>query len=255
MGKRRWQSVYFRSLVLSLPVLLALLALPGPSRSEEGGARGRDVYEKYCIGCHGEKGDGRGEAAADLIIKPRDFTLGLFKFKSTPPGSLPTDEDLKRVITNGLPTSAMPRFRLVSDDEKEDLIAYIKSLSGRWKKGTPERRFTEVVVPDFVGTPESVRKGERLFAERCRRCHGTKDSGPPATFFLRWGGEDCTDLVRPANFNYGVIKRGPRVEDIYLSISAGVDGTPMLSYADLLSEEQRWHLTSYILEIMGKVRR
>lgn len=232
-----------------------LFALTHPVSGEDRFSKGKNVYEKYCIGCHGEKGDGNGMAARDLIIKPRNFTLGLFKFKSTPSGSLPADSDLKNVINNGMPTSSMPNFRLVPDDEKDQVIAYIKGFSERWKKEQPGRKVSEVVVPDFVGSADSVKKGEEIYTERCQRCHGEKGKGPAPTFFLKWDREECEDLTRPVNFNYGVIKRGTRVEDIYQSITTGVEGTPMLSYATLLGESERWHLVSYILNIMGKDRR
>ena len=241
--------------IACLQAVFLLFLLTDPSSAEDGVSEGKKVYEKYCIGCHGKKGDGNGTAARDLNIKPRNFTLGIFKFKSTPQGSLPTDDDLKKVISSGLPTSSMPNFKLMPDDEKEKVIAYIKSLSDKWKKGKPERRFAEVVVPDFVGTADSVKKGEKLYTEICLVCHGEKGGKPEPTFLLRWNGEESRDLTRPANFNYRVIKRGPKVEDIYLSLTAGVEGTPMLSFADLLSDNDRWHLTSYILNLMGKDRR
>jgi len=256
MSKKRWLFKYFSSFAFCMSALFGILSFPVIVGSQEKAIEGRKVYEKYCIGCHGEKGDGNGVAAEDLIIKPRDFTLGLFKFKSTPTGSLPTDDDLKKTITTGLPTSAMPGFRLVPDADKENVIAYIKSLSDRWGKERTERKFAEVRPPDFVGTPNSIKKGEALYSARCKMCHGTKDSTPDVVFSLKWKSEEeCKDITRPANFNFSTIKRGPKVEDIYLSITAGVEGTPMLSFADMLSDNDRWHLTSYILNIMGKGRR
>jgi mono/diheme cytochrome c family protein len=243
-----------RFFITCLQVVFLLFLLTGHSNSEDRFSEGKKVYKKYCIGCHGEKGDGKGIAARNLIIKPRDFTQGVFKFKSTPQGSLPTDDDLKRVISRGLPTSSMPNIRLMPDDEKEKVIAYIKSLSDKWKKEQPGKRFADVVVPDFVGTADSAKKGEKLYSERCQRCHGAKGDGPDPTFFLRWDAKEY-DLTRPANFNYVVIKRGHKIEDIYMSITTGVEGTPMLSFANLLNEDDRWHLTSYILNIMGKNRR
>ncbi len=256
MSKEQWLFKSFRSFVICLSVLVIMLTFPVIANSQEKATEGRKVYEKYCIGCHGDKGDGNGVAAEDLIIKPRNFTLGVFKFKSTPRASLPTDEDLKQVITNGLPTSSMPNFKLVPDTEKEAVVAYIKSLSERWKKERPRKKFPEVSIPGFVGTPRSIQKGEKLYSKRCEMCHGTKKGAPDVAFFLNWKGEgECKDSTRPANFNHGVIKRGKKVEDIYSSITAGVEGTPMLSFANLLSENDRWHLTSYILEIMGKARR
>lgn len=248
-------SLSLRFFVICLQAVFLLFIIADPSGSEDSFSEGKKVYKKYCIGCHGEKGDGKGIAAKNLIIKPRDFTQGVFKFKSTRQGLLPMDDDLKKVISNGLQTSSMPNFRLMPDDEKEKVVAYIKSLSERWKKEQPEGKFSEIRVPDYVGTADSVRKGEELYTARCQMCHGTKESRPNVRFFLKWNAEECLDITRPADFKYGVIKRGPKVEDIYLSITTGVEGTPMLSFANLLSDNDRWHLTSYVLNFMGKDRR
>lgn len=246
----------FRFLTLTLSVsFIMLAAFPLPSQSKTDAAAERKVYVKYCIGCHGEKGDGNGIASKNLIGKPRNFTLGVFKFKSTPTGSLPTDDDLKNVITRGLPTSSMPDFKLMPDKDKDRVIAHIKKLSGRWAKESPGEKFAEVVVPGFTGTPDSVKEGERLYLKRCKMCHGTKGNTPDISFSIKGNNEECNDLIRPANFNYGLIKRGTKVKDIYMSITAGAEGTPMLSFANMLNENDRWHLTSYILNIMGKERR
>ena len=48
-------------------------------------------YRRYCVGCHGELGDGEGENAQWLEPKPRNFTLGIFKCRSTTTGTLPLD--------------------------------------------------------------------------------------------------------------------------------------------------------------------
>ncbi len=69
---------------------------------------GKSVYGQHCAACHGELGDGNGPASVWLYPKPRNFSAGLFKIKSTPGQSLPTDEDLLRSVTRGLPGSSMP---------------------------------------------------------------------------------------------------------------------------------------------------
>src|SRR3990172_7977733 len=94
---------------LALAVGLLLLALRGvpASASDALLARGRAVYEANCAVCHGERGDGAGHAAHMLSVQPRDFTRGLFKFRSTPSGVLPTDEDLLATVTRGLRWTAM----------------------------------------------------------------------------------------------------------------------------------------------------
>jgi hypothetical protein len=45
-----------------------------------------------------------------MFPRPRDFSSGKFKYKSTAAGEPPTDEDLLRTIRDGLPASAMPYF-------------------------------------------------------------------------------------------------------------------------------------------------
>src|SRR5579872_5993623 len=63
---------------------------------------GAMLYRRYCVVCHGPLGDGNGESARwfepPLFPKPRDFTLAVFECRSTPTGTLPTDEDLFNTI-------------------------------------------------------------------------------------------------------------------------------------------------------------
>lgn len=254
MKKQRFSFNWLKSAVLCLSAFLIVPAFLGDGKAHADALEGRVVYEMHCIGCHGDKGDGKGVVADDFIVKPRNFTLGMFKFSTTARGSLPTDEDLKNIVTNGLPTSSMPNFKLLRDTDKDAVIGYIKTLSARWNKERAERIYPEVTAPDFVATTESIGKGEKLFGSRCQMCHGTRKGQPDVTFALKWKGNDeCNNIVRPAVFSHSTIKRGPKVEDIHMSITAGVGGTPMLSFADKLSEQDRWHLTSYILKDMDKV--
>ena len=58
-------------------------------------ARGKQLYRRYCVGCHGAKGDGQGENGVYMEPRPRDFTTGTFKCRSTPTGTLP---DRKSVV-------------------------------------------------------------------------------------------------------------------------------------------------------------
>src|SRR6266542_2523803 len=53
---------------------------------------GEPHYRRFCVGCHGVLGDGEGDNAMWIDPKPRNFTLGIFKCRSTPTGTLPTDE-------------------------------------------------------------------------------------------------------------------------------------------------------------------
>jgi mono/diheme cytochrome c family protein len=87
---------------------------------------GERVYIERCALCHGPEGLGNGPAAPSMIPRPRDFTLGLFKYKSTPEGAPPTDEDLIRTVRDGLPASAMPYFSdLLTEEELAAVMEYI----------------------------------------------------------------------------------------------------------------------------------
>src|SRR5258708_26867807 len=89
---------------------LALGAAPLPAQAGGGGdpGRGRQVYERYCVQCHGDPADGAGEVALWSQPKPRDFRRGVYKFSSTPYRFLPATADLARAIHNSLYRTALP---------------------------------------------------------------------------------------------------------------------------------------------------
>src|SRR5262245_37399006 len=74
------------------------------------GGRGKQLSEAKCALCHGASGKGDGPAAERLLPRPRDFTAGKFKIRSTASGQLPTDDDLVRVIRDGMPGTSMPAW-------------------------------------------------------------------------------------------------------------------------------------------------
>src|SRR5689334_19565623 len=96
--------------------LASTLALPSFAQQAHVGsltgnvASGKKLYRRYCIGCHGPFGDGNGENAQWIDPKPRDFTGATFKCRSTPTGTLPTDQDLYNSIGRGFTNSNMPHW-------------------------------------------------------------------------------------------------------------------------------------------------
>jgi mono/diheme cytochrome c family protein len=97
----------------------------------------KESTTKHCAACHGTDGDGNGPAAVWLFPKPRDFSAGLFKIQSTPSGSLPSDADLYRSISQGLGGSSMPAFHYLSEQELLDVVEYVKHLDGGVGSGWP----------------------------------------------------------------------------------------------------------------------
>jgi cytochrome c oxidase cbb3-type subunit 2 len=221
---------------------------------------GETVFKRRCAFCHGQKGDGKG--MAEFVYKkakgkvwklyPRDFTNGVFRFRSTPTGSLPTDEDLLRIIENGIPRSSMPPAKDLSNDEKKAVIAYVKTLSPRWKEeGTGTAIMTK--KPEWVGSVKSVEKGEQIYKDmKCWECHGEKGrgDGPKSDTIV----DDWKKPILPFDFTVGKLKRGNNLEDIYLAYTTGLDGTGMPSYEDSLNDEDRWHLVSFTMKLMKKIQ-
>lgn len=233
----------------TLPIFLFMVLYSSLTWGENMVEAGREVYERYCIGCHGEKGDGKGRASALLVVKPRDFSTGIFEFKSTPPGSLPTDEDLMRTITRGLPGNSMPAYELLPERERRAVIAYIKTFSQRWQTERPALPIPIPQVPDFFGSPESVDRGRAVYGQYgCMVCHGMNGDGKgPAAPGLRdmWGNPD-----KPRNFVRGIYEGGSSPRDLFRTLTTGIEGTPMPAFPQI-PEEDRWHLISYLLSLKG----
>jgi cytochrome c oxidase cbb3-type subunit 2 len=231
----------WREVFPSQNVALSVMGIP---QSEDLLERGKAVYEQRCIGCHGPKGDGNGVAATFLFPRPRDFTVGVFKFRTTPSGSLPTDGDLFRTVTRGVRWTAMPPWHELPDKDRLAVITYVKTFSERWNEETPE-------PPLLIGrppapTPELLARGKELYRQaKCWECHGDEGRGDgPSAGEL----QDAFDLpIRPADFTKGQFKGGSSLIDIFRTMTLGLDGTPMPSYADSMTEEQRWAISYYVL--------
>ncbi len=93
---------------------------------------GRQLYMQHCMHCHGFTGDGDGPTAKYLNPRPRDYRLGVFKFKSTLGPKKITRSDLQRIIKAGVPGTYMPSFLLMfNDQELSDVIEYVRWLTLR----------------------------------------------------------------------------------------------------------------------------
>lgn len=213
---------------------------------------GRYVYQRNCIACHGQWGDGKGEMAPGMIPPPRKFTQAIFKYRSTPPGFLPTDDDLKRTIRNGIPGTSMPTFVQLSDREVHAVTEYIKFFSRKWQQ--PENYAPPVEVPPLPSwfaqaTPprSKAASGKAHFLKHCASCHGENgDGNGPAAGNLV---DNWDKPVKPADLRQNALRAGSRLEDVYRVLLTGVSGTPMPAYGDTLSETERWELVAFIAEL------
>ena len=219
-----------------------------PQSQEDLLVLGQTVYERRCVGCHGVNGDGRGPAARFMEPRPRDFTKGIFKFRSTQgKDSLPTDVDLYSTVTHGLWGTSMPAWQETSEHERRAVVQYIKTFSDRW--------VTETVPPSITIAPEpevtdiSLEQGKTLFMANCMLCHGAggQGNGPMAPVIKDiWGQQ-----LKPANFTLaaglsGGVKLGHDGAHLFRAVTTGIGGTPMPVFGEHLKPEEIWDIVHYV---------
>ncbi len=195
------------------------------------------LYDKKCSQCHGVGGDGKGPAAEFVMPRPRDFTRGTYKFRTTPSGQLPSDDDLFRSITNGVPGTSMPAWDMLTEEDRRGLVQHIKTFSSRFK---------EEQVPPSVNigkappsSKEIVETGKKIYTDMgCANCHGLNGRGNGASVYSEENGiftlgmaNDWEDPIVPANFTKRWTWRGgSRVEDVRRAFATGLSGSPMPAF-------------------------
>ncbi len=234
-----------------LPFLGVSLILSAPARAEELDlVLAKAVYEQNCARCHGATGQGDGMDAKRMSPMPRNLADGIFKFRTTASGTPPTDQDLFRTISTGLPGSRMPDFQRLSEETRWQLVGYVKTLSPIFEQQKPEPiDLGKDPGPKGANLP----KGKELYAQLgCAACHGPqgRGDGPSAPTLV----DNWNRPIRAADLTQGWSYRGgstPR--EIVARFLTGIDGTPMPSYADAISsKEDAWHLAYYVQSIQEK---
>jgi cytochrome c oxidase cbb3-type subunit 2 len=217
-----------------------------PRETESLRAKGERIYQQRCAACHGKRGDGHGWAARTLPIAPRDFTAGVYKLRSTPSGSIPTDEDLFTTISRGMHGTPMMAWRGLPEGERWALVARLRAFSPRFAHEEPGPL---VDVPAEPAEDEAlVNEGARLWTRlRCGTCHGAGDGQGPSVALLQ---KDPGRRVRVRDLGRGEFLRGTSARDIYLTLRTGMDGTPMGSYGDGLTSHETWALAAYVRSLI-----
>jgi mono/diheme cytochrome c family protein len=213
---------------------------------------GSELYYRYCWGCHGARGNGDGENAAYLAPQPRNFMSAVFKCRSTPTGTLPTDSDIDNSVSRGFITSSMPSWITLTAQQRADLVAFVKTFSARWttdKAGDPIQ-----IPPEPKLTLASMQHGKELYQKlECWKCHGQEGRGDgPSAATLTDSNEQP---IKAYDFYSGDrFKCGSTNRDLYRIFMTGLDGTPMPSFADVVKPEDAWDLVHYLrtLQIWNK---
>lgn len=216
-----------------------------PAPNAEMLLRGGEVYADNCSACHGDNGDGAGLCSAFLAPAPRDFTTGVFRFKTTPGGQMPTDQDLFRTVSLGLHSTGMPPWKfLLTEEERWAVVQYVKGFSSSFERDGAGEPVDLGQEPEI--SAERIAAGRDLYVTaRCSMCHGESGygDGPSAATLI-----DAFGNAIPAR-NYhktGHFKRGHTPRDIALAIHTGNNGTPMPAFDGAFTADEIWSMAFYV---------
>jgi mono/diheme cytochrome c family protein len=174
-------------------------------------AQGTRIYRADCVPCHAESGQGNGVQAQFLNPKPPDFTDPALMRRQRP-------DEYYKAISQGVFGSAMLAWDdTLTREQMWDVLFYVWSLRT---------------------TPQEIATGRQIYLTECAACHGqTGDgNGPEATRSPR----EPTVLSDPS---FLAAQTG---QQLFGAISRGVEGMPDHTWADRLSEDDRWAVVEYL---------
>ncbi|MBI5762520.1 MAG: c-type cytochrome [Planctomycetes bacterium] len=226
-------------------------------------ARGQALFARQCAICHGEAGDGAGKFAYLMNPRPRNFKLGKFKL-STTQNQVPSDDDLMRTISRGMPGSAMPPWGHLPIADLQALVQYVRQI---WSDAVRADLQSQVAAGELKGDEVSAQlatattpgapivvppepkgddlrwfNGRRVYVEACASCHG--QDGHPVAEAVKFDDEGFPDP--PRSFVNGIFKGGMDGPGLYARILKGMRGTPMPASEGNYSSDDVWDLIHYV---------
>jgi mono/diheme cytochrome c family protein len=232
---------------------------------------GREIFTHFCRPCHGDAGDGQGMAAPGLQPPPRDLRLGVYKFAAVAAGQLPGDADFVRTIRHGLHGTAMQPWD-VPPAELDDLIQYMKSFAPRWRNEGAGQALVASDDPWVGRDAEGVARGTRVYhglAQCAVACHPAYATRAEIYAFTKeLTGNRLADLrgdlylpvakesdygvkILPPDFTFNELRGGDAVGDIYRAIAAGIGGTAMPTWKNVLPEADLWAMAHYVRSLVA----
>ncbi len=244
IGQRRWVKYLSAGVGLGLALIAvgAALAGPVPPTARPGWA----PYDRLCLTCHGAAGDGAGPSAAWLWPRPRDFTVGAFKWITTADGE-PTRDALARTIVHGAPGTSMPGFGAILAPADVDLLIDVVLGFGPSRTVAAVGGASPQVAPvDVAGRARGAVAWARL---GCPSCHGAagRGDGPAAPALGDRRPYDLTaSPVRRPRGNDGA---AADLDAIAASITFGTTGTPMPAFAGAMASAELADLVGYVASL------
>jgi mono/diheme cytochrome c family protein len=250
--EQRWKVVSFIQQVFARPVM------HDPDEGDPSGAyagltnpvpldvdvldQGKAIFVRECMVCHGDAGRGQGPYRAELQPGPPDFGDGGY-------GDY-TDADYFWRISEGVPWSAMPAWKLqYSEEDRWKVVHYIRTMFTQTEDPPPAPPEGEdFAYPDFYRMsarfPEDVsyERGKMVFLTNCAHCHGLAGDGqgwdgaylnPQPADFREMAGETMT----------------PEAQGEHLAkVTFGIQDTAMPAWGEFLPESQRWDVIKYLMD-------
>ena len=240
--------------------------------------RAVEIYRRHCSVCHGAEGFGDGKAAYLVHPRPRDFSRGKFLVVSTD-NRVPTDEDLFQTVSRGMPSSAMPSWGHLPEQDRRDVVRYVRALTHRGKvlrlmgdqRGSVAVGFEELVFAEplnredaeetatyllEVGEPldlpseeapsaELLRRGREVYLPNCEKCHGQEGKGDGSEVME----DDLGFRAYPRDFTKGILKGGVEPDQLAYRILGGMPGSAMPS-TDFRTAEDLWATVHYVRSLV-----
>ncbi|MBI3538478.1 MAG: c-type cytochrome, partial [Chloroflexi bacterium] len=155
--------------------------------------------------------------------------------------------DLVKIVGDGMPGTTMPAWRgVLNDAEIKQVVAYVKTFDAKIFDPKLPAKPVSLSASVKSSSPDSINKGKAVYQENgCFKCHGQEGRGDgPSAFELKdkLGNKILpADLTKPWNF-----RGGSTAQDLFRTLTTGLTGTPMPSFADALKEDERWDLINFI---------
>lgn len=243
------------------------VAPPAPANQAMAGSprptRGEVIFQRQCSICHGETGDGAGPFAYLMNPRPRDLRKGKFKL-STTVNQIPSDQDLLRTISRGMPGSSMPPWAHLPSEDLRALVAHVRQIHVRAVKaeldaavadGSMQPTDAAAALAERTVPGEPIRvppepkfddlrwfNGRRVYLEACASCHG--EDGHPNPAEVKYDDEGYP--TPPRSFVAGIFKGGMEGEQLWCRIIKGIRGTPMPAYEGAYTDAETWDLIHYV---------
>lgn len=173
---------------------------------------GATIYAKSCAFCHGELADGSGPESKNLGVPPENIAA----VRTTAPY-------LHKILTGGVPGSAMPYFTFLDRNKLDALAEYLNATHHLIGKPEP--------VPVAISAA-TLKQAEQVYAQTCTPCHGTDGKGT-----------EQSRSYRPPPPDFTAYSLTP--QRMFEVISNGYPDTLMPSFGHL-PETVRWGLVEVV---------